>query len=88
MAGDASSGQDARGLLLAPFLFCAGGLLYGVAMACLFAPRDFLAGPLGEKWMKLIGTKSIFGARIVCLFLGLITMAPFVGIGLVMVFAK
>ena len=87
-AGVAKAGNDLIGLLFAPFMFGAAGLLFGVAVACLFAPRDFLTGPLGEKWMKLIGTKSVLVARIVCLIFGLIIMAPFVAVGLVVAFAK
>jgi hypothetical protein len=59
-------------LLMMPFLSGVAGILLGVAGACLFAPREFLTGPVGRKWMALIGTKSVFVARIVCaiLFLG------------------
>ena len=88
LAVDAKSGKDIKGVLLTPFMFGAGGLLFGVAVACLFAPRDFLTGPLGKKWMKLIGTKSVLVARIVCLIFGLVILAPFVGIGLLLAIAK
>jgi hypothetical protein len=50
-----------------PLALAVAGLLFGVAAACAFAPRKFLAGPVGRKWMKLIGTKSIAAARLVCL---------------------
>jgi hypothetical protein len=50
-----------------PLALAAAGLLFGVAATCAFAPRDFLAGPVGRKWMRLIGTKSIAAARLVCL---------------------
>jgi hypothetical protein len=86
--GDTKSGKDVKQGLLAPFLFGAAGMLLGVAIACLFAPREFLAGPVGQKWMKLIGTKSIMLARIVCLLLGLVVMIPMVAIGLLIAFAK
>jgi hypothetical protein len=57
-------------------------------MACLFAPREFLTGPVGQKWMKLIGTKSVLVARIVCLIFGLIVAAPFVAIGMSITWGK
>ncbi len=79
--------ENARGVLLGPFLFGAAGLLFGVAVACLFAPRKFLTGPMGDKWMKLIGTKNVLAARIVCLIFGLIIVAPLVGFGLLFMFA-
>ena len=60
-------GDKTRLLLLAPFMAGAAGVLFGVAVACLFAPREFLTGPIGSKWMTLIGTKSVLAARIVCL---------------------
>jgi hypothetical protein len=69
--GNAAQHLDSK-LLLAPFLFAAGGLLLGVALACLFAPRRFLESPVGRKWMGLIGTESIFVARLVCLILTLV----------------
>ena len=68
-------GDDTRLALLSPLLFGAAGVLYGVAVACLFAPRPFLEGPMGKKWMTLVGTKSVFGVRIVCMLLSLIPFA-------------
>jgi hypothetical protein len=76
--------KDVKGILLAPLMFAAAGVLFGVAMACLFAPTEFLMGPVGRKWMKLIGTESVRGARLTCLIFGLVVMAPFVGCGLIM----
>ena len=55
----------------APLVFGVMGILEGVAVACLFAPREFLTGPVGQKWMSLIGTKSVFGAPITCAVLAL-----------------
>ncbi len=54
-----------RGFLLSMLV----SLLYlfaGVALGCLLAPADFLRSPAGATWMKLIGTKSVRGARVVC----------------------
>lgn len=67
--GGQSEGAE---ILLAPVLFGAAGLLFGAAVACAFAPRSFLTGPAGRKWMKLIGTRNVLAARIVCLVLALI----------------
>lgn len=53
--------------VLFPLLGAAAGLLWGAALASAFAPRAFLLGPVGRKWMRLIGTRSVLGARVVCL---------------------
>ncbi len=63
---------------VAPVLFGVGGAFFGIAIACLFAPRDFLAGLVGRKWMKLIGTENILVARIVCALLGVVGLLPLV----------
>ena len=42
------------------------GGLRGVSVCCAFAPRRFLEGPEGTKWMELIGTKNVLTARFVC----------------------
>src|SRR3712207_4776821 len=39
----------AKGLLAPPLLMGIAGTCFGVALACLLAPRDFLEGPLGRK---------------------------------------
>jgi len=61
--------------ILTPLLLGAAGLLFGVAIACVLAPREFLAGPMGQKWMKLIGTKSVPVARLVCLAVAVVLAA-------------
>lgn len=58
-------------LFLAPLVFAVIGMFFGLAVSCLFAPTGFLTGPFGQKWMKLIGTKSVPVARLVCLLLTL-----------------
>ena len=57
----------------------------GVAVGCLFAPREFLEGPLGRRWMAFIGPESVAAARVVCLLvvLGLAGVAGFAGLGFV-----
>jgi hypothetical protein len=81
-------GDDTHGLYLAPLMFGAAGLLFGAAVACLVAPRAFLTGPVGRKWMALIGTTSVPVARAACLALGLIVTLPVVGLGLLIAFGK
>jgi hypothetical protein len=53
-----------------------------MALACLFAPHDFLTGPVGKRWMKLIGTKSVPVARLACGLFGLVVGAPLILSGL------
>ena len=65
--------KDYKLLLLAPIMAGAAGILFGATLACLFAPHEFLTGPIGSKWMTLIGTKSVLAARIVCL---MVLLAP------------
>jgi hypothetical protein len=52
--------------LYAPVFFVIMGMLLGTAGACLFAPREFLLGPIGARWMELIGAKNPASARFVC----------------------
>jgi hypothetical protein len=56
-------------------------LFAGVALGCLVAPSDFLLSPAGVKWMELIGTKNVTGARLVCVLVVLAGSAVMVGIG-------
>jgi hypothetical protein len=87
-ADAAKTGRDVRGIVMAPFVFAAAGILFGFAIACLFAPRAFLTGPFGKKWMALIGTTNVTVARIVCRIFGLVVTAPFVGLGLLIVMSE
>jgi hypothetical protein len=64
-------GHEVLGLIAAPMATGVAGACFGVAMACLFAPRYFLEGPVGKKWMRFIGTNNVAVARIVCLLVGL-----------------
>lgn len=61
--------REGAAIFLAPALFAAAGTMFGVAAACLLSPTAFLAGPVGQKWMRLIGTRSVPVARIVCAIL-------------------
>ena len=88
VASDEKSGNDLKGVILAPVMYGAGGFVFGMALMCLVAPRAFLTGPVGQPWMKLIGTESVAVARIVCLLFGLIVTVLLVGIGLLIALAK
>jgi hypothetical protein len=57
--------------VLLPGLLGVGSFAYGTALVCLLAPGAFLTGPLGPRWMRLIGTKSVRLARIICCLVGL-----------------
>jgi hypothetical protein len=41
----------------------------GISVGCLTAPAAFFDGPVGQRWLKLIGTRSVAAARLVCLAL-------------------
>lgn len=64
--GENTPAKDVPKILLAPLVFAAAGLVFGVSVTCLFAPRSFLMGPVGQKWMQLIGTRNTVVARVVC----------------------
>jgi hypothetical protein len=68
------AGDDREGAIayLAPLLFGAAGIILGAAAACLFAPREFLLGPIGRRWMAFIGAKSTASARFVCAVVALL----------------
>lgn len=53
-------------MYVAPFFFGAVGVVLGAALGCLIAPREFLVGPIGERWMSFIGVKRPVLARFVC----------------------
>jgi hypothetical protein len=76
------SGGNIRKIVLMPVMYGAGGFVFGMALMCVVAPRAFLAGPIGAPWMKLIGTKSVPAARIICLLFSLFVTVSVVGIGL------
>src|SRR5580700_2957983 len=40
-------------------------LFLGASLGCLIAPSEFLQSPLGRKWLKFTGAKSVAGARFV-----------------------
>jgi hypothetical protein len=67
-------------VLTVPPAFGVAGFAFGVALACMVAPRSFLEGPAGRPWMRLIGTRSVALARVVCLLLavGAAALAAFI----------
>jgi hypothetical protein len=65
-AGFLLTSKWAVGMLSLPVGLAMLGVLLGAAAACLFAPRSFLLGPVGQKWMGLVGTRSVAAARLVC----------------------
>ena len=69
-------GQSPK-LLLAPVLFFVMGCFAGVSFTCTLAPRAFFQGSGGRRWMQLIGTESIPGARLVCGCLSMVFFAFF-----------
>lgn len=80
--------NDRSAAFMAPFLCGAAGILFGAAAACLFAPDDFLEGPLGQKWMSFVGTKNVVVARAVCAFISLGVTIPLVWLGVTTAFGK
>jgi hypothetical protein len=74
-ASGAAPRKDGQSFLLAPFLFAAMGSVLGAASSIAFVPNSFLAGPMGQKWMRLIGTNSLLVARIVCSIFLILTLA-------------
>jgi hypothetical protein len=66
------SGSRFMAYLIAPIMGLIGGILFGVSMACLFAPARFFESSLGERLMRLVGTKSVVLARIVSMIVGLL----------------
>ena len=75
MSGTPQAERDLKLLLLFPIIVAVVGTLIGTSISCLIAPEEFLRGPVGSKWMQLIGTKSVLVARIVCLIIGVIMPA-------------
>lgn len=71
--------SDSGKIILAPVMFGAMGLIFGVSLMGLFAPTAFLNGPVGEKWMQLIGTKSTLFAKFLC-FLVTMLFAAFLAL--------
>lgn len=76
----ADTSKKLKVVILAPAILAGLGYCLGVCLTCVVAPADFLRGPQGRKWMKLIGTKSVALARVVCAVLGVILFAALAGV--------
>ena len=74
-AGLKEGGRDFAKILMAPLVFAVEGLVWGVSVALLFAPQDFLTGPFGRKWMGLVGTTDVVVARIICFIIAFLISA-------------
>jgi|GEM_PF-3528022 len=77
-----------KALVAFPFALAAGGFTLGMALTCLFAPREFLTGPVGKPWMERIGTKSVTVARVACALFGLIVLVPVLGFAALIAFSR
>jgi hypothetical protein len=67
--------DDAFVITLLPVFMAAAGLLAGAAWAAVFSPQAFLTGPLGSKWLKLVGTRNVAVARTISLVVALLGTA-------------
>jgi hypothetical protein len=85
-AGGELSVHDLAALIAVPLGAVAVGFCLGVALACLFAPASFLTGPVGRKWMRFIGARSVLSARVVCFFVVLVLGLVPVIVGLIALF--
>lgn len=67
--------RDLRLYAFSPLLFGAMGVLLGASAACAVAPRAFLTGPIGERWLRLAGVNSVGLARVVFITLAILLAA-------------
>jgi len=77
-----------QALVMFPFALATGGFTLGMALTCLFAPREFLTGPVGKPWMERIGTKSVTVARVACALFGLVVLVPVLGVAALIAFRR
>lgn len=52
---DVNGVKAAQALFVLPFFAGIAGFIFGMCAMCLFAPAEFLTGPVGERWMKKSG---------------------------------
>lgn len=67
------AGSRFQAYLIAPLMGTIAGILFGVSVACLFAPAWFFQSPLGNRLLILVGTKNVTIARGASLVMGLLT---------------
>lgn len=65
--------------LLLPAISAIAGILFGFSLGCLFASRDYLKAPLGQRLMKIMGTNSVIVARLVSLIVAALSLGFLVG---------
>ena len=63
---------DTRVFLYLPPVAGAMGAVVGVGFACACAPTRFLNGPLGARWLRLIGTRNVPMARAIGVVLSVV----------------
>ena len=69
-------------LLLSPLIFGAMAYMVGLAFAFLFAPTAYLESESGQKWLSMVGTKTITSARVVCGILAGLALWLFIAIAI------
>jgi hypothetical protein len=57
------------------------GFWLGASLACSLSPTSFLAGPLGKKWIRHVGTRNVALARVLFGLSFLIILALFIAAG-------
>jgi len=81
LANDANDPIHPTELVRLPLLGGASGFFLGMSIMCAVAPKEFMTGPIGQKWMRLIGTKNVLVARIACIVFGVLGLAVMAGLG-------
>ncbi|MEL7499657.1 MAG: hypothetical protein AAFN77_18785 [Planctomycetota bacterium] len=69
-------------LYFAPFIFGALSYMAGMAFSFLFAPTNYLESDSGQKWLKMVGTKTILSARIACGIMAALVVGLFAAIAI------
>lgn len=62
-------------------------MLAGASAILAVAPRAFLVGPLGRKWLHFVGIRNVLAVRIVCCLSALMFGGLVVGIAILAVAA-
>jgi hypothetical protein len=65
--------------LIMPFLQAAAGILGGACWTGAFAPDEFLTGPAGAKWMRVVGARRPRDGRFISLLFALLCTAFIIG---------
>jgi hypothetical protein len=86
--GGKLSDRDTSGLIYAPIMLILAGFVGGACWAGVFAPRDFIIGPIGQRWMKALGVKNPSIARGVALFVALLVTGIFIALPVLFILGK